>query len=27
VPENERPPQEALESDYDPSVEWRGYEG
>jgi bifunctional non-homologous end joining protein LigD len=26
VPENERPPQEALESDYDPSVEWRGFE-
>ena len=26
VPEGERPPQEALESDYDPSVEWRGYE-
>jgi bifunctional non-homologous end joining protein LigD len=26
VPESERPPQEALESDYDPSVEWRGYE-
>jgi bifunctional non-homologous end joining protein LigD len=26
VPEAERPPQEALESDYDPSVEWRGFE-
>jgi len=26
VPEDERPPQEALESDYDPSVEWRGLE-
>jgi len=26
VPENERPPQEALERDYDPSVEWRGFE-
>ena len=26
VPEDERPPQEALESDYDPSVEWRGFE-
>jgi len=24
VPENERPQQEALESDYDPSVEWHG---
>ena len=27
VPEKERPPQEALESDYDPSVEWRGFDG
>jgi len=26
VPEDERPSQEALESDYDPSVEWRGLE-
>ncbi|HJT37635.1 MAG TPA: DNA polymerase domain-containing protein [Actinomycetota bacterium] len=26
VPEGERPPQEALESDYDPSIEWRGFE-
>ena len=27
VPEAQRPTQEALESDYDPSVEWRGFDG
>ncbi|TMK53672.1 MAG: DNA polymerase domain-containing protein, partial [Actinobacteria bacterium] len=27
VPEAQRPAQEALESDYDPSVEWRGFDG